>query len=717
MTAGGPTAEDLESWRSFQVKLARRGERRLVLVEGDRTESLTWLKTLLPALTLEPGVWTGPESDCPSGALVTLAPKHVRQWLGRESSVVIWDGWQGNPPDGFAALAGTLKAGGLLFWLMPPLAGWRRFEDPDYARTGLDQSTDHPFAGRMAHIIDADARVIRINVAANPRPELPDVSAPLADFSVKATQAQDDLVKRLVHFGLGRRRRPLVVTADRGRGKSAAMGMAAAELLRQGRRQVLVTAPARENVETLFSHARNTLGAELLKTDTDALETGTGGCLRFLPVRELLAEKPEAEVVLVDEAAAIPAPLLRQVLLGWPRVAFASTVHGYEGAGRGFAIRFRRVLDCETPHWQSLILTEPVRWAPGDPLEGLVSRLFLLAADSGEPDAISADSGALTIEPWNPSGASDSELSEAFGLLVDAHYRTTPADLRQWMDDPAARSWRARIGDRVVGILWGAVEGGLVPEIAEQVTLGKRRIRGHLLPQSLATHSGFPGAASQRCLRVVRIAVADGARRLGIGRRLVAAASDFAEAEELDTLGTSYGGSSDLLAFWQSCGLELVRVGLQQEATSGEYPLQMLQGRSTAGADLVKRLRHRLAGHWLTLIPLAWPSLEPHLLAELTVALPASRSVNDDDRRDLNSFASGHRGFLLSLPVLRNVSMTKGVMDWLIKQDHVALWCCAVLQQQSWPELQVKGLCRGQRDGEDRLRRLTGQLLQNGPEL
>ena len=51
---------------------------------------------------------------------------------------------------------------------------------------------------------------------------------------------------------------------------------------------------------------------------------------RFLPVPELLAQKPEAEVVMVDEAAGLPASWLREVLLGWPRVAFAST-HGYEG--------------------------------------------------------------------------------------------------------------------------------------------------------------------------------------------------------------------------------------------------------------------------------------------------------------------------------------------------------------------------------------------------
>src|SRR5690606_17343249 len=99
--------------------------------------------------------------------------------------------------------------------------------------------------------------------------------------------------------------------------------------------------------------------------------------VQFLPVQELLLHKPRAEVVMVDEAAGLPAHWLRDVLLGWPRVAFASTVHGYEGTGRGFSIRFRQVLDRETPHWQAIGLQQPVRWASGDPLERLVSELFL----------------------------------------------------------------------------------------------------------------------------------------------------------------------------------------------------------------------------------------------------------------------------------------------------------------------------------------------------
>lgn len=716
----GTVAPDTTAWRSFQAGLAARGERRLVLLEGARDLSMQWLQVLVPSLELEGGLWVGAAGDAPDDRLTSIEPAKARQWLGRETSLLVWDGWRGNPPDALAALAGTLRAGGLLFWLMPALKEWGQFADPDYARTGLDHGQVHPFAERMAGTLAADPSVIRV------RPDLPctlpELLVPHSEFAVATTSDQQDLIQKLVAFGLGRRRRPLVVTADRGRGKSAALGMAAAQLLQQGRRQVLVTAPSRDNVNALFEHARGSLGAEVLETNDDLIEMVSGARLRFLPIRDLLREKPEAEVVMVDEAAAIPVFLLKRVLLGWPRVAFASTVHGYEGAGRGFAIRFRQILDQATPQWQSQTLSQPVRWAKGDPLEILISGLFLLGADHNPGDLPEVAAGEVIIEPWQPAQVSEAELADAFGLLVDAHYRTTPADLRQWIDDPAARSWRALVNGKTVGVLWGAVEGGLSKELAEQVASGRRRVRGHLLPQSLASHSGFPEAASQRGLRIIRIAVTAQARRVGIGRSLVAAATDGAERERLDFTGTSFGGNSDLYAFWASCGLEFLRIGLQQEATSGEYPVQMAYARSAEGVSLIQQVRARLARHWLALVPLNWKNLEPGLLADMTSGLSSECSLSEcrpdaADIRDLQNFGGGHRGFRLMVPVLRDLSLGYGVMSWLSEHEEANLWCRAVLQGWSWPELQREGLCSGQRDGEDRLRTVVLELLQNGPEL
>jgi tRNA(Met) cytidine acetyltransferase len=523
---------------------------------------------------------------------------------------------------------------------------------------------------------------------------------------VAATPEQTRLIDDIVKVGLGRRRRPLVITADRGRGKSAALGMAAARLIAEGRQQVVVTANEPAAVETLLTHAG---------------PAASDGRVRYVSVDDLLEQRPDAELIMVDEAAAVPPYRLKQILLGWPRVVFATTVHGYEGAGRGFSVRFRSVLDKETPHWKQATLQSPIRWSESDPLEPLISRMFLLNAEAPEvPEQVAAAEQPAKVERWYPATASDHELGQSFGLLVDAHYRTTPSDLRQWMDDPAAVSWRATLNGVVVGVLWATVEGGLDEALAHQVMLGQRRIRGHMLPQSLASHGGFASAAMQRLLRVVRVAVSADVRQQGVGSALVSAAREHAKAEGLDGLGTSFGGNPELVIFWQGNGLMPVRLGLSREASSGELPLQMLSGTSGQGLQLTDDLRWRLAAHWLTLVPHVWADLDARLLLQLTASLPTIEPLNEHDQRDLNSFAFGHRGFDLTLPVLRSLSLTEGVAQQILVREDLALsklWTRAVLQDWDWARLRHCGLCRGREEGEACLREQVRKLLQNRPDL
>ncbi|WP_150912413.1 tRNA(Met) cytidine acetyltransferase TmcA [Marinobacter halotolerans] len=700
-----PDQPGVSAWRQFQRRLREAGHRRLVLLEGDRQASLDWLAEHLPKLSVAPGVWVGKDEAPSIEGIDPIPAKHARRWLGRDLSCVVWDGWQGNPPDGLAALAGTLGAGGLLFWLMPPLDQWPTFKDPDYRRVGLDSSSVHPFLSRLARVIADDASVIRLQASQGSAAALPELPVGDPPFQVQATPEQIRLIESLVKSGLGRRRRPLVVTADRGRGKSAALGMAAARLVAEGRKQVVVTATGPAAVETLLRHAEPAVSE---------------GRVRFFSVDDLLEHRPEAEVVMVDEAAAVPPDRLKQILMGWPRVVFATTVHGYEGAGRGFSVRFRSVLDRETPHWKQIALQAPIRWSESDPLEPLISRMFLLNAEAtGLPDG-EQPRKPVTVERWEPASAPDNELEQSFGLLVDAHYRTTPSDLRQWMDDPSVVSWRATVDGVVVGVLWAALEGGLDDALAEQVMLGRRRVRGQLLPQSLAFHSGFASAARQQILRVVRVAVSANVRQQGVGTALVRAARDYAEAAGVDALGTSFGGNAELVTFWQCSGLVPVRLGLSREHSSGELPLQMLLGTSEPGRALTEALQDRLARHWLTLVPHNWPDLEPRLLLQLTASLPLVQPLNEDDRRDLTSFARGHRGFDLTLPVLRMLSMADGIAARLLADDDSGLpvlWARAVLQGWSWSRLRGYGLCPGREQGEDRLRLAVQNLLQNRPDL
>ena len=72
------------------------------------------------------------------------------------------------------------------------------------------------------------------------------------------------------------------------------------------------------------------------KAATDVLAQFAGEKFRFIAPDALLASDEQADWLVVDEAAAIPAPLLHQLVSRFPRTLLTTTVQGYEGTGRGF---------------------------------------------------------------------------------------------------------------------------------------------------------------------------------------------------------------------------------------------------------------------------------------------------------------------------------------------------------------------------------------------
>lgn len=214
------------------------------------------------------------------------------------------------------------------------------------------------------------------------------------------------------------------VTAPRGRGKSALAGM----LLNGIQGSAVVTAPA--------------------KGATDVIARFAGEHFHFMAPDALLASTTEADWLIVDEAAAIPGPLLEKLASRFPRVLLTTTVQGYEGTGRGFLLKFC----ARFSGLRRYTLSTPVRWAAGCPLERIVANALLFddalidRKPEGEVRLTSLEPGMWESDPTRGAGV--------YELLCAAHYRTSPLDLRRMMDAPAstllllrrARRSRARSG-------------------------------------------------------------------------------------------------------------------------------------------------------------------------------------------------------------------------------------------------------------------------------
>ncbi|WP_324758332.1 tRNA(Met) cytidine acetyltransferase TmcA [Haloarcula montana] len=601
----------MEIARSLRAEARRADERRVLVLSGDRKRTRKRAAAALEAAEI-PCSWTtlvGPDPflDCEQ-----YPQSRASELLGRTRTAVVLDVHDELRPNALGTAVGAVDGGGLLVLLTPPLSAWpeRRdafdetlavppFEVGDVTGQFRERLIETLRAHRGIAIVDVDADRVERHGLTDPPPRRPrQPSTPPADTSFRAESytacLTDDQVSAVRAFEtLLAAGHAVVIEADRGRGKSSAAGLAAANLALDGQR-VLVTAPQYRSAAELFTRASElfeTLDVAVDRDDADHPRrlAVNGGEIRFERPDSAVESLGTADVVIVDEAAALPVHRLR-ALLGAPAVAFTTTVHGYEGAGRSFDVRFRDHLADSDHEVTDVTMTTPIRYAPADPVESWAFRALLLDARPAV-DPLVADATPETVTHRRLTTADlladEHLLREVFGLLVLAHYRTEPGDLARLLDAPNL-SLHALLQDgHVVSVALLAREGGLSAETRATMYDGGR-IRGNMIPDVLTTQLRDETAGVPVGWRVLRIATHAATRSRGLGSKLLDEIRDH-EADEIDWLGVSYGATPELVRFWRANGYRTVHISTSRNDASGEYSAVMLSPCSPAGQALADR--------------------------------------------------------------------------------------------------------------------------------
>ena len=639
-------------------------------------------------------LWIGTH---PMTGFAAVAAKKAHQVLGQTYDVVVFNGRSGFDVDALGAVSGTIRGGGQLCLLMPSFAHWSTYADPVRTRFtafGYSETDIKPrWFSHLQRSIAESTGVLMLDQTGAVRGRLPRLQRePETDTELNdadcVTSDQVDAVEAVIRAATGQRRKPAILISDRGRGKSAALGIAAARLLRQGRGRIVVTGPQRETVTTLLDHAARLLPEA--RRSKNRLRW-CNSSIEFLAPDRISDRTADDTMVMIDEAAAIPLPLLTAVVKNSSRLALATTVHGYEGTGRGFELRFGSLLSSQMRGERRVTLITPVRWAAGDPLERFIFRALML------------DAGATTSadRPIDPTRGFHTErldrhalvqnrnrLDQLFGLLVASHYRTRPSDLRYLLDAPGVSVYGVCCQSAIVGAALVVREGGLAADLARDVIRGRRRPRGHLLPVSIGTHLGIETAPQLTYQRIVRIAVRPELRRQGLGSRLINCIAKDAHQTGHDCLGVSFAADLELVDFWSKVAMQPIRLGVTQGKSSGANALLMLTGLTTAGEYLTRRAAHlfsrRLPDQLADPLRKADPSL---VLCLLNKGLKA-KSPDPDELLTASAFAAGQRGYAECVAELVTVSYHLLTDQLAGPQDKTGALCLVlkVLQKRSWAD-------------------------------
>uniref|UniRef100_A0ACD5T8E2 Uncharacterized protein n=2 Tax=Avena sativa TaxID=4498 RepID=A0ACD5T8E2_AVESA len=380
-------------------------------------------------------------------------------------------------------------------------------------------------------------------------------------------------------------RSTVALLAARGRGKSAALGLAIAGAVAAGYSNIFVTAPSPENLNTLFDFVCKGINAleykehlhyDVVKSADPNLRKATIQINIHKQHRQTIQYmKPhdhgklsQVELLVIDEAAAIPLPIVKS-LLGPYLVFLSSTVNGYEGTGRSLSLKLLQQLESQSqpsassdgPNssrlFKKIELNESIRYASGDPIETWLNELLCLDLANSIPNIsrlphpekcdlyyVNRD----TLFSYHKE--SEVFLQRMMALYVASHYKNSPNDLQLMADAPAHHLFvllgpvnesENQLPD-ILCVIQVCLEGQISRKSAIRSLNEGHAPSGDQIPWKFCEQfqdNVFPSLSGAR---IVRIAVHPSALRLGYGsaavniltRYYTGSMTDFKDEEEVE---------------------------------------------------------------------------------------------------------------------------------------------------------------------------------------
>ena len=542
----------------------------------------------------------------------------TEQVLGTTYDLLVLDLINDLRPNDIGRLIGIVRGGGLIVLVTPHFDEWEKriteFQE-------LLSTPQHPvnevrhifkkrfikkllkYPGIAVYDVDKDKLVKEPGVVSLPTFKRRSLMLPekgetlLRAYKMALTQDQIEVVKIIEKLS----RRPekgekyiVVITADRGRGKSCAVGIGLAILahkLRKAKGRVFigVTAPALENVQSLMMLARRTLEAMGYKTETierrRVIERikARGITIEYMRPLDLLSSRPD--IVAVDEAAGLQVPMLHKIWRLFDRIIFSSTIHGYEGAGRGFSIRFlKRIKEDKNTKLFEYEMNEPIRYANNDPIELWLFDTLLLDAEPApltEKDYEYIKSGevkyiAPNIREWFLEDK-ENELRQFVGIYILAHYRNRPNDIAMMADAPHHTIRALKLpSNKIVTAVELAEEGPIPEDMIDYLKKGGW-IHGNIIPDRFLKHLRDERFARYAGWRIVRIATHPNAMSLGLGSRIIEFICDEAIKRGYGWVGAGFGVNEPLLRFWLKNNFIPIHISPDRNPVSGEYTVLVIR--------------------------------------------------------------------------------------------------------------------------------------------
>jgi len=618
------------------------------------------------------------------------------QIIGNEYDCIVYCIDREFNPNLLASCIGTIIGGGLLFLTFSQ-------SEKEYIKD------NDAYTNRIVNIIENDKSVFNVYFQENTAITSSTSIIPSIQNSTDLFSEQNYAIKEIAHQIKSHRNRPLVILGDRGRGKSTALGKAIKHIIDNNDVTILVTSASHNACEILLKQT---------KTNNRLPKS-----LSYLSPDNIILHKPKADMLIIDEAAAIPLPMLENMLSLYSRIVFCTTTHGYEGSGQSFTLRFFPMLSKNNPGWKKIELHQSIRWREGDPLERLANHLFLFKNNNTKFDMepeVPIDKHHVEITASNKTSliGNERQLAQLMSLLSSSHYRTQPSDLKQIINNHDITLYSLHIRGELIGCAYTIAEGKISGKLKNDISDGKRRIRGNLTPQSLSAHLGLEHAIDLQYLRLVRIAIHPQSRNMGLGTMLIEHIKQVAKINSIDILSCSYGINSRLFDFWRKNDFTLVRIGHSRNASSGTHSGLMLLATSKNSKRVEENAYNILQNNFLLQLQETLQLFGFEIVIPILKHLYSNTSTfqRPDSIKSLLEFTSSHRKYEDNLVEIHNFfkySLTQEKTYDDLTNHELSLLILKIIQHQSWSLISDKLNYSGKKSVQSHFKKTLQKLLNN----
>lgn len=696
--------------RQLTVWLDHRGQnlchRQLLVISGEKNWATAVSLTLLERNTQSNALWVGENKP----QISSINIKDYRSKLGHEFDTIVVDSFSGFRANAAIALSGTVKAQGLMILLCPDLDLWPKYDDPEKINRisfGFNgHNIDSQFFRYLSTAFTKDN-----SVAMCTKDEFSG-SVAIADemSAINNFVQQNKAIESIIRVALGHRNRPLVLTADRGRGKSSALGLAAARLMTQDTKTIWVTASHISNTKQIFIQAQRILP---MASATQNSITYQGNTLCFKPVDQLLSSEENVNLVLVDEAASLPIHVLIKLANKFPRIVFSSTLHGYEGSGRGFEMRFMKQLNQLKPSFKRINILQPIRWFKNDTLEQFWFDTFFHKVPQ-DIEVIGQANQPIRCRHVSKTQLLDDKhlLASLFKLLIEAHYQTSQDDLQRLLDAPEIECFILTKGATLLGVAQVIDEGGdCFGELADNIVNCTRRVKGHLVAQNIGSSYNTSTFLLAPQWRISRIAINTKHHREGFGTQLIDYVEQQAKQRHIEFLTTSFGCNTDILSFWYNSDYLLVKLSVKPEVSSGEHSAICIKPLTKQASEISYYIHKEFHLELNYQMDKNFQYMSEDILMKTLMFRPKVNVDQFSNMEILKQFAIGKRAYTSCKRILTEYLIANPICILSITTKEQTFLVAALLQNMSNKNLCEKFNLSGKKQIEKALKTSFGKML------